>query len=85
MTLLKGDDPRPSGKPPAINKPQLSTLTSKAKKPAMGLTIADGWQFGIGFGLAMLIAMPLIMAVVGCVLSMVFASGLGALAGLGSQ
>ena len=54
MTLLKND----------------GSLTSKKeliKTDGIGLGIKDGWHFGIGFGLAMTIAVPFILLLLGCV------------------
>lgn len=34
----------------------------------IGLSVKDGWNVGIGFGLAMAIAVPLILTLIGCVL-----------------
>ena len=38
------------------------------KKKGVGFSSYDGWNFGIGFGLAMAIAVPLILALLSCVL-----------------
>ncbi len=47
----------------------------------LGLSVKDGWNFGIGFGLAMIIAIPLILLFITCV----FGVGLTILGGsLGS-
>lgn len=35
----------------------------------LGLSFKDGWNFGTGFGLALVVAVPLIIAVVGCVIA----------------
>ncbi len=66
MTLLKG------GK--SIEKPMV------VKRNASALTVADGWNFGIGFWLALILAIPVILfilAVIAWVAIMVF----GGLAG----
>ena len=66
MTLLKG------GK--SIEKPMA------VKRNASTLTVADGWNFGIGFWLALILAIPVILfilAVIAWVAIMIF----GGLAG----
>jgi hypothetical protein len=59
MGLLKGDE---SIKQPKVIMPQLTT----------GLTISDGWNFGIGFGLALVIAIPVILFVLGLLALILF-------------
>lgn len=65
MTLLEGDGtvkerlPRPM----AIARWPVERLPG-----GLGLSIKDGWNWGIGFRLAMAIAVPLILALIGCVL-----------------
>jgi hypothetical protein len=64
MTLLKGD----------------GTLPEKIYKENIGLGIKDGWGFGIGFGLAMTIAVPFILLLFGCIIwvgLIIFGSSLG--------
>lgn len=66
MTLLKGG--KSIEKPMAINR------------NASGLTVTDGWNFGIGFWLALILAIPVILfilAVIAWVAIMIF----GGLAG----
>jgi hypothetical protein len=36
--------------------------------PGIGLSIKDGWNVGIGFGLAMAIAVPTILLLLGCII-----------------
>jgi hypothetical protein len=46
------------------------------------LSIRDGWQFGLGFGLAMTIAIPLILILFSCLVGiglLTVGSSLGAL------
>jgi hypothetical protein len=59
MGLLKGDKSieRPIEKPMGMMMP-----------PVAGLTISDGFRFGIGFGLALTIALPVILFVLGLLL-----------------
>ncbi len=67
MTLLKGD--KSIEKPMAVKRPV---------GPA--LTVADGWNFGVGFWLALILAIPVILFVLGLlawILIMIF----GGLAG----
>ena len=66
MTLLKGDK--------SIEKPMA------VKRNASALTVTDGWNFGIGFWLALILAIPVILfilAVIAWVAIMIF----GGLAG----
>lgn len=53
MSLLKGDK--------SIKKPNITIPSSTA------LTVTDGWNFGIGFWLALLLAIPVIFFVLGVV------------------
>lgn len=59
MTLLKNDGSIPE----KIHRVEVA---------AIGLNISDGWNFGIGFGLAMIIAVPtilfLIVSLIGLIL-----------------
>ena len=52
MTLLKGD--ASIGQPKAIEPQSI-----------MILTISDGWRFGIGFWLALILAIPVILFILG--------------------
>lgn len=72
MTLLKNDK---SIKPMAI-KPMAINRHSPT------LTIADGWRFGIGHGLALVLAVPVILFVLGLltwILIIVFGGLIGGL------
>lgn len=68
MTLLKGDN---------------SIKGAMAiERPAPPLTIADGWRFGIGFWLALILAIPVILfilAVIAWVAIMIFGGLIGGL------
>lgn len=46
------------------------TITKKLEEKAV-FSITDGWNFGIGFGLAMTIAMPVILVALGLIASIV--------------
>lgn len=48
----------------------------------IGLSVKDGWNLGIGFGVAMAIAVPLILAFIGCVLGIVVVVAGGSLGAL---
>ena len=68
MGLLKGDK--------SIEKPMA------VKRPATDLTVADGWNFGIGFWLALILAIPVILFVLGLlawILIMIFGGLVGGL------
>lgn len=52
------------------------------KRPAPTLTVTDGWLFGIGFWLALILAIPVIMfilAVIAWVAIMIFGGLVGGL------
>jgi hypothetical protein len=69
MTLLKGDDSIPK-------KPQLVNLTSwpaERRPEGLGLSINDGWYFGIGFGLAMTVALPVILMAITLIVGVILA------------
>ena len=71
MTLLKNDRSRPE-------------KSHKVEVSNIGLNIRDGWQFGIGFGLAMTIAIPVILLLLSCIIGIgvtILGSSLGALLG----
>lgn len=53
MTLLKGDDD-------TVGQPRAAEM-----QPGAILTISDGWRFGIGFWLALILAIPVILFVLG--------------------
>lgn len=44
------------------------TLLKTNKPKSNNLTIGDGWNFGIGFGLAMTIAIPFILILLSCLI-----------------
>lgn len=41
------------------------------KTNGVGFTVTDGWYLGIGFGLAMTIAVPLILLFIGCIVGLI--------------
>lgn len=41
------------------------------KKNGVGFSASDGWYFGIGFGLAMTIAVPLILVFISAVVGLI--------------
>jgi hypothetical protein len=55
------------------------------RRPAgVGMSVKDGWNFGIGMGLAFAVAVPLILTIVSCffwMLLLIFGSALGAMLG----
>lgn len=55
MTLLKDD----------------KTIPIKKELNDIGLGIKDGWNFGIGFGLAIIVAMPIILMSLGLIIMIV--------------
>lgn len=68
MTLLKGDK--------SIENSMV------IKRPASALTVADGWSFGIGFWLALILAIPVILFALGLlawILVMIFGGLVGGL------
>lgn len=69
MTLLKGD---------------ASIGQSKAieSQPIIFLTISDGWRFGIGFWLALILAIPVILFILGLLFWMLMIMFGGLIGGL---
>jgi hypothetical protein len=66
MTINKPTVPKPT-------KPQGHLMTivrwpAERRSEGIGLSVKDGWNFSIGFGLAMAIAVPLILLLIGCAL-----------------
>jgi hypothetical protein len=51
-----------------VTRLQIEKWPDRKDGDGIGISFKDGWDFGIGFGLAMLIAVPLIMAVLSCVI-----------------
>jgi hypothetical protein len=69
MTLLKNDDSMPI-------KPHVTVITSwptERLPEGLGLSINDGWYFGIGLGLALTIALPVILLVIGFIVGIILA------------
>jgi hypothetical protein len=64
MTLLKNDGTIP----PKTHKMIIEAWPEKRLSPGIGLSIKDGWNVGIGFGLAMAIAVPAILLLLGCII-----------------
>jgi hypothetical protein len=60
----------------------MTLLKNGRQKKSINLSIGDGWNFGIGFGLAMIIAMPVILLILSCIIGIGFSmvgTSLGAL------
>jgi hypothetical protein len=74
VTLLKNDETIPKRN----YEISVNTWPSRRKAEGIGLSINDGWYFGIGFGLAMAIAVPIILLTIGFIIGIVL-SVLGAL------
>lgn len=73
---------RPEDKPPISHKMTINAWPVEREPQGVGLSVKDGWNFGIGFGVAMAIAVPLILFFLGCVVIFAlayFGSSLGAL------
>ncbi|MCP4083152.1 MAG: hypothetical protein GY743_23265 [Planctomycetaceae bacterium] len=69
-------------KPPQAHLMSVTQWPEKRTPEGIGLSVKDGWNFGTGFGLAMLIAVPLILSVFGCAIFVslsVLGGSLGAL------
>jgi hypothetical protein len=80
MTLLKNDDSLP-GKP--RNMAIVSWPTERLSN-GLGFSVKDGWNVGIGFGLAMIVAIPLILILISCVAGIgltILGTSLGSLLG----
>ena len=48
------------------------TVPEKIQK-GLGLSVNDGWYFGVGFGLALTVAVPIILIVAGLIIAIIFA------------
>ena len=85
MGLLQN---KPSVQAKPLSQPKLPDQQqpkSRGQKPLFGenhLSVSDGWNFGIGFGLALTVALPLLLAVFGCFLWVVILIFGGMLAGI---
>jgi len=55
-------------------QPKKKTTISRELTSHKALTVGDGWRFGTGFGLAMLIAVPFLMIIFSCALYVMFAT-----------
>jgi len=55
-------------------QPKKKTTISRELTSHKALTVGDGWRFGTGFGLAMLIAVPFLMMVISCVAFALFST-----------
>jgi hypothetical protein len=78
MTLLKND----RSIPVKVNKIIIDSWPAERLSEGIGLSIKDGWYLGIGFGLAMTIAIPFILLFLSCIIGtglLIFGSSLGAL------
>lgn len=69
MTLLKGDD--------TVGRPSAAEI-----QPGAILTISDGWRFGIGFWLALILAIPIILFVLSLLFWMLLIMFSGLMGGL---
>lgn len=76
MTLLKGDGTLP---PKRDTTMLISAWPTERLSQGLGLSIKDGWNFGTGFGLAMAIAVPLILLAISCIAGTLLVFGGGAL------
>jgi hypothetical protein len=64
MTLLKNDG--------SVSE-KLYKVSIVNQPDGVGLNVKDGWQFGIGFGLAMTVAVPFILLMFGLFVLVIFA------------
>jgi hypothetical protein len=79
MTLLKGDGSLPPKTEPKVT---ITRWPTERWPEGLGVSVRDGWNFGIGFGLAMAIAVPFILILLSCVIGgalMILGMELGAL------
>ena len=65
MALLKEDGTTPTKKPPSLS---VHNWPVERLPEGLGVSFKDGWNFGTGFGLAMLIAVPLILLCLACII-----------------
>ncbi|MHC4195403.1 MAG: hypothetical protein ACYSQZ_05590 [Planctomycetota bacterium] len=75
MTLLKEDGTVPI----KTQKVSVNAWPVERLPEGIGLSVKDGWYFGIGFGLAIAIAVPLILGVSAFVIVLILSifGGLG--------
>jgi hypothetical protein len=64
MTLLKGDGTAPV----KTQKISINAWPVERLPEGIGLSVKDGWYFGIGLGLALMIAIPVIMLILSCII-----------------
>lgn len=78
MTLLKNDGTVIAKQ----NEVKVITWPTERMSEGLGFSVKDGWYMGIGFGLAMTIAVPLILLLISCIIGIglsILGSSLGAL------
>jgi hypothetical protein len=61
MTLLKNDETIPT----KTHRMIIEAWPAERLSPGIGLSIKDGWNVGIGIGLALTIAVPFILLIFG--------------------
>jgi hypothetical protein len=69
MNLLKNDGTVPI-KPKSVN---VSAWPTERLPEGVGLSVKDGFYFGIGFGIAIIIAVPLILGISGLAIVLIVA------------
>lgn len=78
MALLKSDGTTPKPEPKTV----ILAWPTERLSQGLGLSLKDGWNFGTGFGLAMAIAVPLILLAISCVIGTLIVIGGGSLGAL---
>ena len=79
MTLLKDDGTLP---PKPDTKVLVIAWPTERLSQGLGLSKKDGWNLGIGFWLAAVIGVPLILLAISCVIGMLVVIGGGSLGAL---
>jgi hypothetical protein len=67
MTLLKDDDSVPK----KLHTVSIASWPIERLPQGLGLSFSDGWYFGIGLGLALTVAVPIILLITGFIIGII--------------
>lgn len=67
MSLLKEDGTIP---PKPATRNIIIAWPTKRLPEGIGMSVKDGWYWGIGFGMAMVIAIPVILTFLSCLIGL---------------
>jgi hypothetical protein len=59
-------------KPPSPHYMAVVSWPKGRRAEGIGLSVKDGWNFGVGIGLALTIALPIILSIIGCAVWILF-------------